>query len=159
MTPRFLMLVAAAGSAGMLLGAFGFQYIGGLAPCHLCLLQRYPHGLAAAIGVLVALGVSWRPLALLGALSALVTAGIGVYHTGTQLGWWQGPSSCTGFDISKMDPGQLLDAINAAPLVRCDEITWVFLGLTMPAWNAVISVVFAAIWYLAWRGMKPAARG
>ena len=146
------MMIAGAGSAAMLAGALGFQFIGGLAPCHLCYLQRYPHAVAALIGLAVAaFGLAWRPLALLGALSALTTAGIGVYHTGTQLGWWQGPTSCTGFDISKMDPSQLLDAINAAPLVRCDEITWIFLGLTMPAWNAIVSVGLALVWLAAWR--------
>jgi len=145
------MLLAAAGSAAMLLGAFGFQYIGGLAPCHLCLLQRYPHGVAAVIGVLVALGITWSPLALFGALAALTTAGIGVYHTATERGWVQGPTDCTGFDISKMDPGQLMEAIKAAPLVRCDEVAWSMFGLSMASWNAVISVGLALVWLAALR--------
>ncbi|MCA3544252.1 MAG: disulfide bond formation protein B, partial [Rhodobacter sp.] len=38
-----LIILALAGSLALLAGAFAFQYIGGLAPCHLCLLQRWPH--------------------------------------------------------------------------------------------------------------------
>ena len=47
-----LIILALAGSLAMLAGAFAFQYIGGLAPCHLCLLQRWPHAAAVAIGLL-----------------------------------------------------------------------------------------------------------
>ena len=78
MTRPFLILLAAAGSAALLAGAFAFQYIGGLAPCHLCLLQRYPHGAAVGIGVLALLipaGLLGRLLPWAGALAALTTAG------------------------------------------------------------------------------------
>ena len=70
-----LTLIATLGSAALLGGAFAFQYIGGLAPCQLCLWQRWPHGAAILIGVL-ALATGWRGLAWLGALAALTTAGI-----------------------------------------------------------------------------------
>lgn len=148
---RMLMLIAAAGSFALLLGAWGFQYIGGLAPCHLCLLQRYPHAVAAALGVLVLVGVTWRPVALLGALAAMTTAGIGVYHVGVEQKLWQGPTSCTGFDISQMSPDQLMNAINAAPLVRCDEIAWSMFGISMAGYNVILSVILALIWIAAWR--------
>ncbi|MGB8622373.1 MAG: disulfide bond formation protein B, partial [Paracoccaceae bacterium] len=52
MTRNTLILAAAGGSLALLLGAFGFQYIGGLAPCELCLLQRWPHAAAILFGVL-----------------------------------------------------------------------------------------------------------
>ena len=40
-------LLAGGYSLAMLLGAWAFQYIGGLAPCEMCIWQRWPH--AAAI--------------------------------------------------------------------------------------------------------------
>jgi disulfide bond formation protein DsbB len=137
-----------AGSAGLLLGAFAFQYLGGMAPCKLCLWQRWPHGAAVLIG---ALALLWpvRGLALLGALSALTTAGLGVYHTGVEQKWWQGPTTCTSSSIDGVSPEQLLNQILAAPIVRCDEIAWQMLGLSMPSWNAVLSLVFAACWLKA----------
>lgn len=61
-----LILIAMAGSAALLLGALAFQRIGGLAPCELCLWQRYPHGVAIVVGILALM--AWRPvLAWLGA--------------------------------------------------------------------------------------------
>lgn len=43
---RQVQLLALAGSAGLLLGALAFQYIGGMAPCALCIWQRWPHVVA-----------------------------------------------------------------------------------------------------------------
>lgn len=148
---RALILLATLGSAGMLAGAFAFQHLGGLAPCPMCLWQRWPHAAAVVIGAvaLIALrGVVWP---LLGALAALATAGIGLYHTGVERRWWEGPDTCTSGPIGGMEPGALLDQIMAAPVVRCDEVAWEMFGLSMASWNAVLSLALAMIWLMAAR--------
>lgn len=144
--PRMLALIAAGGSLAMLLGAFGFQHLGGLAPCAMCLWQRWPHAVAVAAGGLSLVS----PLAAwLGLGGALTTAGIGGYHTGVERGWWEGPTTCTSGDISGMSPEDLLASIMEAPLVRCDEVAWEMLGLSMASWNMVISLGLALLWALA----------
>jgi disulfide bond formation protein DsbB len=137
------------GSALLLLGAFAFQYLGGLAPCHLCILQRWPHGVAVAIGLLI---LVWprRPLALVGGLVVLGGAGIGAYHVGVERGWWQGPSTCTAPAPGEMAPGELLDQILATPLVLCDEVAWSMLGISMAGWNVVLSLGLAWLWWRAY---------
>ena len=80
-----LIILAAGGSVALLAGAFAFQYIGGMAPCQLCLWQRWPHAAAIVIGLvalLVSAGIVARLLAGLGAMAALTTAAIGVFHVG-----------------------------------------------------------------------------
>ncbi|MDA7963270.1 disulfide bond formation protein B [Ruegeria sp.] len=146
-----LIILAAGGSAAMLLAAWGFQYLGGMAPCKMCIWQRYPHGAAAVIGVLALALPSLQVLPLIGALAALITAGIGVFHAGVERKWWEGPSSCTSGDISGLSAEELLNQIMTAPLVRCDEIPWEMFGLSMAGWNAVISAGLALIWIAAWR--------
>ena len=94
-----LTLIATLGSVALLGGAFAFQYIGGLAPCALCLWQRWPHAAAILIGA-VALGTGWRGLLWLGALAALTTAGIGMFHVGVEQLWWEGLATCTAGSIS-----------------------------------------------------------
>ena len=84
-------------------------------------------------------------------LAALITGLIGVYHAGVEQGWWEGPSSCTSGDISGLSTDELLNQIMNAPLVRCDEIPWQMLGLSMAGWNAVISLALAVIWVVALR--------
>ena len=148
MTRRFLMLVAGAGSAALLAGAFAFQYIGGMAPCAMCLWQRWPHAAAVLIALLAsALPARW--LAGLGALAALTTAAIGLFHTGVERNWWEGPTTCTSGSITGVAPEDLLMQILDAPLVRCDEVAWQMLGLSMASWNAVLSLGLVAIWLVA----------
>lgn len=150
LSPKLLVLLAGLGSVAVLGGAFAFQYIGGLAPCTLCLWQRWPH--AAAV-VIMGVALLWRPargLALLGALAALTTAGIGAFHVGVEQGWWEGLTSCSGGSISGISMNDLLDpnAAVAAP-VRCDAVAWSMFGISMAGWNVLASLGFAGLWLLA----------
>ncbi|CAD0185550.1 disulfide bond formation protein B [Ruegeria sp. THAF57] len=152
MTRRNLyVLIAAGGSAALLLGAWGFQYLGGLPPCKMCIWQRYPHGAAVLIGGLALALPRNTLLPVLGALAAMTTAAIGVFHAGVEQKWWEGPSSCTSGDIGGLSTQELMDQIMSAPLVRCDDIPWEFLGLSMAGWNAAISAVLVMIWLAARR--------
>lgn len=149
MTRNRLIVIAAGSSAVLLIVVFIFQRLG-YAPCELCLLQRWPHRAAVVIGVL-ALATGWRWLPWAGAAAAATTGTIGVYHAGVEQHWWAGPDACTRSGDLAGSTKALLDQIMAAPLVRCDEIAWAFAGLSMAAWNAVLSLALALIWIAAAR--------
>ena len=154
MTRTHLILLATFGSAALLAGAFAFQYIGGLAPCHLCILQRYPHGAAVAIGAVALLipgTLLGRLLPWAGALAALTTAGYGAYHTGVERKWWAGPDTCTSGPIGQISSKDLLAQIQAAPVVQCDQVAWQMLGLSMASWNMLAALVLVVIWVRAAR--------
>lgn len=143
-----LILIAALGSALMLAAAFGFQYIGDLPPCKMCIWQRWPHGVAVGIGLIGALFYH-RIIALAGAIAALTTGVIGVYHAGVEQKWWEGPSTCTAQPLGELSAKEALLKILEAPVTRCDEIPWELFGLSMAGWNAVVSFGLAALWLLA----------
>jgi disulfide bond formation protein DsbB len=147
-TRNRLILLAAGGSAALLLGALAFQYIGGLPPCPMCIWQRWPHLAAVLLGGL-ALAVPGAALPLLGAAAAASTGGIGVYHTGVERGWWQGPDTCVAGPIGGLSSEDLLAQIMTAPVVRCDEVPWELLTLSMASWNAILSFALAGLWLLA----------
>lgn len=140
------------GSAALLGGALAFQYIGGLAPCAMCLWQRWPHWAALALAG-GALAIRGPVLPLLGGLSMLGNAGLGFFHAGVEQKWWQGPQSCTasGGGLGDLSGASLLSVEEAAPLVLCDEIAWQFLGLSMAGWNALFSLLLGCIWLMAAR--------
>lgn len=146
---RTLALLAAAGSLALLGGAFVFQALG-YAPCKLCLWQRWPHAVAIGVGALVVL-TGWRGLAWAGALAALTTAALGFYHSGIERGIFAGPDSCTSSGVSGLSPDELMSQILNAPLVRCDEVAWSLLGLSMASWNGILSLVVAVLWVAAAR--------
>ncbi len=145
-----LMLLAAAGSAGLLVAVQVFQALG-IEPCKLCWWQRYPHYTAVGVGVLALIIGPRLPLALLGALAVLASALIGVYHTGVERHWWAGPDTCTSGAIGGQSAQDLLSQIMTAPLVRCDEVLFSFLGLSLASWNVVFALALFAIWVAAAR--------
>ena len=152
MSYRLLTALAAGGSAGLLGGAFVFQFLG-YAPCAMCIWQRWPHAAAIAIGAVALLMLPNRVLPALGALAAATTAIIGVYHTGVERDWWEGPASCTsaGGGLGGLSGGDLLSTEAAPRLILCDEVSWEFLALSMPSWNALFSALLVLIWLAALR--------
>lgn len=132
-------------------GAWFFQLVLDIRPCPLCLEQRYAYYLAIPLAALVALGAAKgasRGLLGLGlvvlALAALANAGLGAYHAGVEWGFWQGPTDCTG-PMVDLGGGGLLDTLNKVKVIRCDEVQWRFLGLSLAGYNVLISLLMAAI--------------
>ena len=151
MTRSSYIILAAGGSAALLAGSFGFEYIGGLLPCTLCLWQRWPHGAALVLGAL-GLALPQRIWPILGALAALSTAAIALFHVGVEQTWWEGLATCTVDALAGVSVDDLLatDTTVGAP-VRCDAIAWQMFGISMAGWNGLISLVLAGLWIRAAR--------
>ena len=132
----------------MLLAAFGFQYVGDLDPCEMCIWQRWPHAAAVLVGGF-ALAFRNALLPILGAMATMTTAGLGLYHAGVERKWWMGPNTCTSPPVSDLSVKELMEQIMAAPLVRCDDIPWEMYGISMAGWNALVSLGLAGLWFLA----------
>lgn len=147
---KHLALLAILGSFALLAGAFAFQYLGGLPPCKLCLYQRWPHAIAIVLGATIITFGAYR-FALLPALATLATAGVGIYHVGVEKTWWEGPNTCSSGSIEGLNPEELLNQILNAPTVRCDEVLWEFMGLSMAGWNALIALGLTLIWLWVWK--------
>jgi disulfide bond formation protein DsbB len=141
-----------------LAGAWFFQLVLDIRPCPLCLEQRYAYYLAIPLGGLVAWAalrgapraVIVAGLALL-ALAALTNAGLGAYHAGVEWGFWPGPTECTGPVLDLGKAGSLFDNLDKVKVIRCDEVQWRFLGLSLAGYNVLISLLMAtlAIWGIA----------
>jgi disulfide bond formation protein DsbB len=140
----------ALGSLMVLAAAFASQHLGGLAPCELCIWQRWPWLAAAILGAAsVALPRHARLLLALGVLALIVGAGIAGYHVGVEQKWWAGTAACGG-TATPNDLEALRRLILATPVVRCDEPALVVLGLSMAAWNGLVALAAAAaVWQSA----------
>jgi disulfide bond formation protein DsbB len=163
--PRDPVFIAGAAiafiAADVLAGAWFFQLVLDIRPCPLCLEQRYAYYLAIPLAILIALGAARnvsRPLLIAGlaalAVMWLANAGLGAYHAGVEWGFWQGPTDCSG-PITNLGGGNLLDGLNKVKVIRCDEVQWRFLGLSLAGYNALISLglVGLALWGIS-KSMK-----
>ena len=138
-----------------ILAALAFEHVGGYAACPLCLQERYAYYFAVPASALAlylargeAPGIARILLALIAA-AFIANAVAGIYHAGVEWKWWEGPDTCAGgFDLEWREGG-----VAETPVIRCDEASWRFLGLSFAGWNAAVSAVLAGI--AAYGAAKP----
>jgi disulfide bond formation protein DsbB len=134
--------------AALLAGAFGSQYLGGLYPCEMCWWQRYAHMAAVLAAALAFTGPAGTrrsvTMTLAAALAIAVSGAIGVYHAGVEAKIFEGFTTCTALSKAA-NTADLLKQITHAPLIRCDQVQFRFLGISMAGWNAIISLSGAAL--------------
>jgi disulfide bond formation protein DsbB len=84
---------------------------------------------------------------------------LGIYHSGVEWKWWQGPTDCSGALENLGTAGNLASTLEKMSVVRCDEAAWRFLGLSLAGYNALISAALAAvaIWGVAMERRAPRA--
>jgi disulfide bond formation protein DsbB len=149
---RWLALIV---PAALLAGALGSQYIGGLYPCEMCHWQRWPHYAAVvlALGAFALRGAPdrGRSLVWLAGFAILTSGLIGVYHAGVELGIFEGITQCSSGAVGGSHADILAD-IMATPLVRCDQVQFSFLGISMAGWNAIISIGSAMV--ILWLSLR-----
>jgi disulfide bond formation protein DsbB len=122
----------------LIAGALGSQYLGGLAPCEMCLWQRWPHYAAIGLAAL-AFVLPQRALVWLAALAILISGGIGIFHAGVEYHWWEGLTQCSQVPGSG-GSGNILADIMKTPLVRCDQAQWSLFGISLAGYNGMISI-------------------
>ena len=139
-------------AAATLAGAWFFELVLDIRPCPLCLEQRYAYYLALPVGLVVAFAAARgapRPLLLAGfaalLLAALANAWLGGYHAGVEWKFWPGPTDCSGPVVDLGSAGTLLQRLDTVKVIRCDEVQWRFLGLSLAGYNVLISLLMAAI--------------
>ncbi len=148
--PRPIALVTLGLVAATIAGALVFQ-AAGIAPCELCLKERWPY-YAGTIGGALTLAAAWRGAGILPALGFAVlallfcgSAVFGAYHSGVEWGWWAGPSDCTGPLSRAGSVGDFMHQLQSVHVVRCDAVAIRILGLSLAGWNAVVSVLVAGL--------------
>ena len=145
-------LVIALVAAATLAGAWFFQLVLDIRPCPLCLEQRYAYYIAVPLALLVAFVASRgapRQVVLAGfallLVAVLANAWLGGYHAGVEWKFWQGPTDCSGPIVDLGRAGNLLERLDTVKVIRCDEVQWRFLGLSLAGYNVLISMLMALI--------------
>lgn len=159
LTPRTYAAFALALSAALLIGAWVFQYGFGYAPCQMCYWQRHAH--KAVIGVSV-LALIWhmingaraaKALTVLIILALLLSAGLALWHVGVEMGFIEALPSCMGGDVDmNAIGGDLLGSLDKKiKPPACSEVVWSLFGISMAGYNALFSLLGAAMGVVALR--------
>jgi disulfide bond formation protein DsbB len=152
----FARLLSVAVPAGLLGGAFAFEHVGGLYPCEMCWWQRWAHMAALGFAIIAAAGATRLPdrgrsFVWLAALAILASGLIGFYHAGVEAGYFEGFTQCTQVQTGAT-AAELMRNIMAAPIIRCDQVPWQMLGISMAGWNAILSLTAALV--ILWLSLR-----
>lgn len=146
---RAAALFAALAAAAALGLALASERWGGLVPCALCLVERWPYRVAIVLGLIGSIApprVARILLALL-VLALLAAAALAFVHVGVEQAWWPSPlPECaaphlaTGGSIAER-----LAHMPARPAKPCDEPTYLipFLPISMAAMNLIYATTLA----------------
>ena len=134
-------------SSLMLLSAFYLEYFHDAFPCDLCITQRWFHALIISYSLIAIFIHGKKFLAnkfiLIGlSITWIVSSVAGLYHFGIEMNFWSGPDECSSsIDFSK---DLLKYLLNKSP-IKCDEVMFKILGLSLAGWNALMSFVMFSI--------------
>jgi disulfide bond formation protein DsbB len=152
-------------SAALLAAAHAFETFGHMAPCELCLKQRVGYWIAGSIavaGLALRRFLAGRDLTpWINLVLALAFAGemvLAAYHAGVEWKFWPGPAACTG-GAMRVDPAELERLLSGAKMSipACDRPAWIFLGLSMAGWNALMALGLTAASVFAFLRARRAA--
>ncbi len=163
--PARLTLLLTLGMAATVLTALGFEHIGGFIPCALCLEQRFPYYIASPVCLLAAILLFQNPASKPAFFLVLATTGLmlwslglGIFHSGVEWAWWEGPAECAGgSNATTTSARDLLSQLQNTHAPSCTEAAGRFLGLSFAGWNVIASTLWLALCFKTIRTMhKPA---
>lgn len=149
-SPRTTLAGATLLTLVALLTAHASEIWGGLVPCALCLVERWPYRLAVLFGVLglVLPSIQARIARLFFILAMLAGAGAGFVHVGVEAKWWPSPlPECVGPNLSGLSMAERLARMPDRPSKPCDEPTFLIPGVpvSMAAMNMIFCLGMAGV--------------
>lgn len=141
--------------------SYYLQYGAGLAPCDLCLIERYLFMLAGLLsGALLVLTsvyasrvrsygyIRLYEYIVTGSLVSVLISNVvaSIYHNGVEHHWWAGPLSCTSPSQESLHSTKdLLQSLTQVHSPSCAIVAGRFLHVSFSAWAVLCSLVLAFI--------------
>lgn len=146
----FLVIIAFTALASLSF-AYIAQFFFHVVPCQLCFYERYFYWGIALIAVIGLIKPELENgIFKICALVLIAGTALGIYHLGVEMHWWQGPSSCSGITQKPQSIEEFRQLLKEKPIVRCDQVNWVILGVSATLWNLLWFSGFLVIWGMYW---------
>ena len=137
-----------------LIFAFFMQHFFELNPCDLCILQRYPHYGILIVTILCLLKFSPKFCIYSILILSIISIFFSLYHTLVELDLIENFKGCSSNVVNNFNETISLEKLLSIKPIRCDFVSWSFLGLSMTNWNLVLSIILSIISMLTIRNFK-----
>ncbi len=143
---RVLALLSLLVAAIALGAAFGSEWYGGLVPCALCLVERWPYRIVAALAVC---GLVFPSRWWIWAIAACMAASVAVagVHVGVEQGRWPSPlPECAAPSFGGGSIAERLARMPTKPAKPCDDPTYLvpFVPVSMAGMNLLLALAFGS---------------
>ncbi len=140
----------------VLIIVFILEYIFKLIPCDMCLVERYPYYALIFLSIIALYLVriekaKLRKIIDYVSISTILFGFIyTLRHVGVERGIIKLSTECSGALINTSDKSALLEELNQAALVRCDEATYLFNFISIAESNLILMtfLLFINIYFL-----------
>ena len=140
----------------VLMIVFILEYIFKLIPCDMCLVERYPYYALILLSIIAMYLVriekaKLRKIIDYVSISTILFGFIyTLRHVGVERGIIKLSTECSGALINTSDKSALLEELNQAALVRCDEATYLFNFISIAESNLILMtfLLFINIYFL-----------
>ena len=143
---KYYFLIVFIASSTILISAYILELFFNHPPCNLCEYQRVPYFLLLLISLVSVKikKIQLKIVALICLFSSLIISG---FHSLVERKLVEFDFGCTstGSDIDNIE--DLRNFLEQTPLIRCDEISFSILGLSLANLNFVISALLITITY------------
>jgi disulfide bond formation protein DsbB len=155
---RALSSITVLVSIALLAAAYYFELVVGLEPCPMCMMQRI---VVFVLGWIALIAAIHNPEQRFGRVSYAITAGlvslagvaIAIRHSWIQAYPPEDIPDCGAPLEYMLDilPFQEILTYMLTGSASCTEVSWSFLGLTMPNWMIVVFIGYSVYAFLLWR--------
>ncbi len=130
-------------SAIVLIAVYVLEYGFKMAPCEMCIIERYQYYGLMALGIIGLFSVDKLGKVTQYLMLCILTIGVfyTLYHVGIERSIFEGKSACSGSFSSVIDKEALLENIEQAPLIRCDVATYLFNFISLAESNLIVTIM------------------
>ena len=130
-------------SAIVLIAVYVLEYGFKMAPCEMCIIERYQYYSLIVLGIIGLFSTDKLGKITQYLMLCILTVGVfyTLYHVGIERSIFEGKSACSGSFSSVIDKEALLENIEQAPLIRCDVATYLFNFISLAESNLIVTIM------------------
>ena len=115
-------------------------------PCNLCIIERIPYiASIILISLIFILNKYHRIISSLLLIFFVFGALVSFYHFGIEQGFFSESLVCDLDNSKNLSKDELLNQLKNSNVVSCNDVTYMFFGLSLATINTIISIILSAI--------------
>ena len=154
---NFLNLLFLFVSILVLLTVYYLEFFQGIAPCKLCIYQRFPYFIIIllAISFLLIKNKNFKKISFLFYILIFTSSLImSIHHFGVENSFWNALTNCESYSKTLSNSNDLKEYLLNKDYVSCTDVSFKFLGISLAGYNVIISFILLVISIIGFKKLK-----